>query len=481
MNEQEEFEFRHRLEQESSAPVILGPDGKGSWFDEVKGGLASAPINAYLGIKQMLPGGLSNIEKNVLQQNKEAAAKAPVSSVIGNIAMLAPTALIPWANTMAGASTIGAVTGLINPADSLKERVANTLIGGVSGAGGQYVGNKLSGALTSKLGESDNTAAVANALAKPKADVLAAGREAGYVVPPAAANPSWINKRLESIAGKAAVGQEVSARNQEVTNALARQAAGLGEDVPLSQQALSGVREAAGQPYKEVGSLSPIAGQDLEALKQARFDANAYYKHYNMSADPASLAKAKEAKSLAGMLDQSLENEATSAGRPELINQLKDARTQIAKTYDIGRAVNPGNGDVSANVIGALLKKGRPLTDELATIGKMQQAFPAYMREGAKIPTPGVSKSEALAGALLGVGGVAIGGPMGAMAGAAPLMSGAVRSMILSKPYQAIMAKAPEQASPATLRLVEALMRKGKGALPALSAQGVLGAASMLE
>ena len=473
---------------EAPKPVSIRGDG----FDKAmaytgedqKGGLASGPINAFLGIKQMLPGGLSDIEKSVLAQNKEASGRAPISSVLGNVAMLAPTAFIPFANTLTGASAIGAVTGLINPAESLKERAMNTAIGGASGMAGQYIGNKVAGALSSKLAASNEAAAAANALNKPKADTLAAGLEAGYVLPPSATNPSWLNKRLESISGKAAVGQEAAMRNQEVTNMLARKAAGLADDVPVSEQALQGIRAAAGKPYQEVGKLSEIAKQDLEALKQARFDTNAYFKHYNVSADPASLAKARASKELADMLESSLASEAQAAGRSELLPQLAAARKQIAKSYDIGRAVNNSNGDVSAPVIGRLLGKGRPLTGELETIGKMQQSFPSYMREASRIPTPGVSKSEALASGLLAVAGAgASGNPVGAAAGLLPLLSGPARSLILSKPYQSLMAGIPEQTSPATLKLLEALMKqKGvQNALPALSAQGILGAASMLE
>ena len=459
------------------------PKASSSWMEDVKGGIASGPINAFLGIKQMLPGGLSDIEKNVLLQNKEASAKAPVSSVLGNIAMLAPTAFIPGANALTGASAIGAVTGLINPADSLKERALNVAIGGASGLAGQAIGNKMAGALTSRLASSNEAAIAANALNKPRADTLAAGLDAGYVLPPSVTNPSWMNKRLESLAGKAAVGQEAAMRNQEVTNMLARKAAGLADDVPVTEQALQGIRATAGKPYQEVGGLSPIAKQDLEALKQARFDTNAYFKHYNVSADPASLAKAKQSKELADLLENSLASEARAASRPELIPQLVDARKQIAKSYDIGRAVNVGDSSISAPVIGRLLDKGRPLTGELETIGKMQQAFPSYMREASRIPTPGVSKSEALAGAFLGVAGASVGGPLGAVAGLLPLLSGPSRSLILSKPYQALMAGIPQQESAATLKLLERLFRNKdmRNALPALSAQGVLSSSAMLE
>lgn len=456
------------------------------WLDRGLAGAGKAFSDMGQGIGQMT-GQVSRAdvaERRRLDAPLTDTTAGKVGNLVGNVAMLAPTAMIPGSNTVTGAGTVGAISGLLQPSTSTQETLTNVGLGGAGGAGGQYVANKLGAALTSRLGNSDTAAALANALNKPKADTLAAGQAAGYVVPPSAVNPSWINKRLESIAGKAAVGQEAAVRNQEVTNSLARKAVGMADNVPVSEQALAGVRKAAGQPYQEVGTLSKIAADDLEALKAARFDANAQFKFYNRTGDPAILEKAKQARSLADLLDQSLNSEAVAAGRPELIPQLNAARTQIAKTYDVGRAVNVGDASVSAPVIGRLLDKGKPLSGELETIGKMQQTFPSYLREGASIPTPGVSKSEALSSALLALAGsAATANPLGMAAGALPLASGPIRSLILSKPYQSLMANVPQQASPATLKLAEALMKNKvlRGAVPALSAQGVLGAAPMLE
>jgi hypothetical protein len=53
-------------------------------------------------------------------------------NIFGYGAALLPTALIPGANTMAGASMIGAGTGFLAPSASTGETVANTLIGGVA-------------------------------------------------------------------------------------------------------------------------------------------------------------------------------------------------------------------------------------------------------------------------------------------------------------------------------------------------------------
>lgn len=62
---------------------------------------------------------------------------------VGNVATLAPTALIPGAATMRGATAIGALTGLAAPSASTQETLNNTALGGVLGAGGQAVGRLL--------------------------------------------------------------------------------------------------------------------------------------------------------------------------------------------------------------------------------------------------------------------------------------------------------------------------------------------------
>jgi hypothetical protein len=122
--------------------------------------------------------------------------------------------------------------------------------------------------------------------------------------------------------------------------------------------------------------------------------------------------------------------------KPDLIKELRAARVAIAKTHDVERALNVADGNVSAAVLGKAIDKGKPLTGGLATAGKFQQAFPSYARDGERVPTPGVSKSEALMGTLLGVGGYGMAGPAGVALAALPLASGPTRSMLLSRPFQ---------------------------------------------
>lgn len=273
---------------------------------------------------------------------------------------------------------------------------------------------------------------------------LKEGRDSGYVVPPSATGqdgfPGWLSRRLESISGKAAVGQEAAVRNQKVTNKLAREAVGLPEDSAISVQALETQRNKLAAPYREIAKIDPEAAATLEQLKQARFDANNYYRHYDISADPASLAKAKELSQHVSQLETFLEGIATNAGKPQLVKELRQARQDIAKTFDVERALNVATGDVSARVLGSLVDKGKPLSGGLSTAGKFQQAFPSYMREGEKVPTPGVSKSEAIASAIFGLGGYQALGPYGAAMAALPFVSGPTRSLVLSGPYQKLTA-----------------------------------------
>ena len=266
-------------------------------------------------------------------------------------------------------------------------------------------------------------------------------QDAGYVVPPSAVNRSFVGNRLESIAGKAAVGQEAANRNQSVTNALARKEAGLPESAAISEQALEAVRNKASAPYREIAALDPAAATALDDLKQARFNANSYFRHYDVSADPQSLAKAKVYAADASNLENSIDQMAIKAGRPDLLAQLQTARQQIAKTYDVERALNVATGDVSARILGRAVDKGKPLSGGLATAGKFAEAFPSYAREGANIPTPGVSKSEAILSLLAGLGGHAAFGPAGVALAAAPLVSGPTRSMLLSGTYQSRFAQ----------------------------------------
>jgi hypothetical protein len=265
---------------------------------------------------------------------------------------------------------------------------------------------------------------------------LKEAQEAGYVVPQSAVNPSFLSNRVESFAGKDALKQDAQIRNQQVTNALARKAVEIADDVPITPGLLKTKRTEFSEPYRQVSSLSPIAKAALEKLKEARAETNAWYKSYDRSAHPVHLKRAQRLEQRADTLEAVLEREAKRAGKPDLIAKLRESRQKIAKTYDVERALNVGDSNVSANLIGNMIDRGKPLSAELATIGKFDQAFRPFNREAGMVPAPGVSALEPLAMTGYGLGGAAVLGPGGLVAGAIPLARPSVRSMMLSDIYQ---------------------------------------------
>lgn len=327
------------------------------------------------------------------------------------------------------------------------------------------------GAATSAVGQALAAARGAPQLNPVQAQTLSEGQAAGYVVPPSSVNPSFINNRLESVAGKASVGQEAAKRNQELTNALAAKELELkNKATSITPWKLEKVRDEAGLAYTDVANLSPKAEWAMEQLKQARHDATLQFTHYNKSGDPAALTKAKEAKAWASLLEKEMEDEATKAGHPELIKALTESRMKIAKTYDIERALNESTGEVSAPVLGRMFDKkgGKGMTGKLATIGKMAEAFPAVMREGARVPASGVSGTDAAASAILGTLGYGAGGPAGLLAAGLPLLRGPARNLVLSPSYQKFATADPSQYQ----AIIDVLARRGAGAAGTATARG---------
>lgn len=405
-------------------------------LETLRSGLATAPINMYLGAKQMF-GGLDSIEQNILAQNKAAEKAAPVTSFMSNVLTAVPAMMIPGANTLAGAGIAGAGQALLQPVDGeqtlgniAKGKAINTAIGGGLGVAGQAAGNRVA----KYIGDTRTAAATQAALKAPRDAALAEGRAVGYVVPNSEVAPTFLGNKLESIGGKAALRQEATLRNQDVTNKLARQALKLADDQPITPGAVDRIRTKAGKVYEAVSDLSPQAAKDVESLKAARAESSGWYAAYNVSKRPDHLAKAKAADAEAKMLESWIDWHAVSAGKQDLLPQLVNARKEIAQAYTVERALNKTTGDVDARVLGRLYDKQKPLTDGLDTIGRFNQAFPKFTSPGAMTQVPGVNYLDAASIPTLGMmGALAAGHPAGALAGGLPLARGPARSLELAK------------------------------------------------
>ena len=441
MRSQPNHEGMNHLQSSGQGMTAYDPTRDMSGLDKFRAGMGKAFVDVGRGAGQLV-GAVDRAsvdESRRLDAPLMATGAGMAGNIAGNVAAYAPLALVPGANTVVGAGLTGAAMGATQPVGEADSRLKNTAIGAALGSLAQYGGNKLTGHIQRKATE--KAAALASQQSKNavRDATLQESQAAGYKIPRSLYDPSFTSNRLESLAGKAATKQQAAAVNQEITNSLAKKALGVADDTPLSISTLEGIRKTASRPYQEIAAMSPQAKLDLEALKQARNDAQGWFNAYNRSASPADLAKAKEFRSAAEQLEKTLESYAVAAKRSDLLPALVDARKQIAKTYTVQRALNDATGDVSAPVIGRLFEKGKPLSDGLETVGKFRSAFPQVSQAGAKIPAPGVSKSEALAGALLGATGAAVtGNPVGLAAAALPLASHPARALALSKALQKV-------------------------------------------
>lgn len=358
----------------------------------------------------------------------------------GGLIPLSALALVPGANTVAGSAALGAATGALEPVGSDDSRLSNIALGGAFG-GGSAAALKGAGIGARTLLSKSRTALAGAASRNSVRDAtLKAAQAEGYVLPPSIVDAGMANKALESIGGKAATGQEAAIRNQQITNTIARREAGLAENDPISERTLEAARNVIAAPYREVAALSPRAITALEEMKAARNEAKLHWREYNVSQKVSALKEAQRLDLKAKAYERLIDSEAMKVGRADLLPALKNARVALAKNYDIEKALNIGNGNVDAHVIGRMLdKRGEDaLSGGLLTIGKFSEAFPHFAREASGVPSPGVSKLAPYAGVALGaIGGGAseytTGTPYGAVAAALPLLSGPARSLALSK------------------------------------------------
>lgn len=381
-------------------------------------------------------------DAKALDQPLMQTGAGTAGNLAGGIAAFAPTAFIPGANTYAGAALVGGAMGALQPVAEGESRGVNIAAGTAGGLVGQAIGNA-AGKGISKLTAKKSQNALKDAVLKESLD-------AGYVIPKSDVSPTFVSNRMEGIAGKAALRQDATIRNQSTTNSLARKVLGLSDDQPISLDVIKKYQDDVSEPYRQVAALNKKAPGILEKLKETRNEAQSYWKHYNQSADPKSLKAAKRLDADALNLEDKIEAIAIEKGSPALLKQLQQSRKLLAQSYDIKRALNPATGDVNAQVLGKMLDKGKPLSGELKTIANFSKAFSKFAGEGSKAQAPGVSKLEALVGLGLAGGGAGLMGPEGAALGGLALLSPVTRNAMLSKGFQ--KAFVPANYAPLTLR-----------------------------
>jgi hypothetical protein len=329
------------------------------------------------------------------------------------------------------------------------------------------------------------------------------GLEAGYVIPPTQVKPSLLNRVLEGVAGKASTAQNASFKNQQVTNNLANVALGLPKETVITPQILTNIRNNAGQAYENLGisgtiKTGPKFGQALDeisvykdaikaekdfptgkkneivevidSLRSPSFDVSSAVSKINVlraNADKAystgdkALGKANKAAS--EVLENTIENYLANTKQTDLLDNFRNARQLIAKTYSVEKALNPASGTIDAKKLAQQLKANKPLTGELRTAAEFSSQFPkATQTTEAMGSLPQISPLD-VGGAVLTSGGAYLAGGEGAtpLGFATLLARPAFRSAALSSPVQQRLINQGKNISPDYSNLAKMLMLQG--------------------
>lgn len=358
---------------------------------------------------------------------------------------------------------------------------AAPLLSSVEGAAGAYAGGKIG----EKLGGGATKLAPATPLSTVTSEIqnnFKALQPEGIKLPPFMLQKG--GNTGQSLAGKAAMAQQANVENIPQFHRLAKQEIGLSgyepvkPGTPEGDKVIQGLLDVQYKPYEEMRSIVDSAKKSME-----RIMAKAQREAPNLSETQLSVAAQKRYDKLANIAEadvdkwrmageearsawdkftnkqidyptykaavdnfdnfsKKFETAAKFAKRPELAEQLAQAKTKIAKIYDFSNSLNPATGISNPGYFGAKVAFKEPLSGNFKKIGDFQLSFDKAARELTKVPAPGVDNMK-LGMALQSM---AHGNPVGAGTGVLQSMGAPLRSYYMSPGYQAGML-APETIS----------------------------------
>jgi hypothetical protein len=341
-----------------------------------------------------------------------ALQKSIVSATPSAITQMAPRTVALAQNIGTGAATAAltsaaaqqANTGTINPAQVFNEAA----VGGILTAPTATVS-----ALTTPR---------APAVLNQKQRVAQAAIEQGVVLPPTQVNPSLLNSLLEGYAGKQTT-QVASIKNQNLVNEQARKTLNLAPDVEITPLVLQEFRDKKGLAYdalranptyyadkqffaelnKETSKLQSMKTLDVAAeldllnnLKVMNFTGdelvNSIKRLRDRSKTNSSALASTQNKELgqaqkfaAQQLEALADRNLINFNQPDVMKNFKQARQDIAKSYNIEKALNAASGDVSAANLGTLAKQNKIVPAELQTLANAAATYPNAFQNVARL------------------------------------------------------------------------------------------------
>jgi hypothetical protein len=315
---------------------------------------------------------------------------------------------------------------------------------------------------------------------------LRAAQQEGYVVTPGSVSPTGKNIISERMAGKTHLEQLASVQNQTVTDRLARRAAGLPENAPLTSATMQDIRKteyAKGyEPIKQIGEIKtdPVFLDDLIAVEGKYAGAGASFpgavpeevtrliKNFtvdkfnskdavevtrtlreqakgNFRKGDDALAKAQidVSNALENQIERSLAA-SSSTKAADMLEQFRLSRQRMAVSHTIEDAIKEGSGSVIAAKLARDIQSGKYVSGDIKTIAEFSNVFPRVSQTTSQIGTPGAGTmmGRGLGGAagmgagflVGGVPGASVGGAVGAFA--PEMVSAGMRNYMLSNTGQ---------------------------------------------
>lgn len=258
-----------------STPVKIGRDAfpdtlrevlnSADWGTRNIAGAGTALRNLYEGGKQLLGRG----DPQAIEEQRIIAQEAPIGAIAGNLAAFAPMAMIPGANTVAGGALAGAVTGAMQPTMEGESRLANTAIGGVTGAAipaAIRAGKTIKAAAIDPFTEAGRTRIAGGLLNRTAGDAKAAaarmasaqGATPGFVPTAGQAADDAGIAALERATRAAAPGA-FDAADKAQRQALAGAVRGVAKD-DIARKAAVAARESAVSPLYDAAKRAVVEG-----------------------------------------------------------------------------------------------------------------------------------------------------------------------------------------------------------------------------
>lgn len=469
MDENEEFEFRHRAEQEAKAapvaPPVAAPVAAPA-ASPADPSLAMAPIGGLenlatlaTGIPASIAGGVAyggaaigkalgaDVDPAAVQRNTtKALTYAPISdsgkageAKVGEI--LSPI-VAPVANALdEGATALGKVSPTAETFAREAGPAAQAALSVVPGVG-------MAKGLLAKGASAAEAATVegAGGLGGSNVENL---RAAGYKVRPTDVKATDPGAKVpgvirEGMQGSGELKKDFGLHNQTVTTKLAAEDLGLKNTNKITPEDFETVRKPAIATYEEAGktagkfapsekyhaALDNIASDKAMGPKVRAEIAEhaAQFKYAEMNGpDTIKEISALRRKStgqirskdvntqelgyanrrIAGAMEDEIAQRLEGSGSGDLVTKFRDARTTLAKSHDIQSATKAGQ--VDAAVIGKLSKRDPgKMTGPLKIIADAHDTAPQVMQHSTKLTGVGSSiKADSLFGAVKSVAGKA--------------------------------------------------------------------------